>query len=105
MDVNDTKAGTYELVAERWDEITSKPGEPFDFVRHVKGDKVKLNVEDARRLVDGGAVVTPGEREKAAVEQAKAAYAAALSQVPAELLDQLDDAEKPEPQPSKAPKE
>ena len=60
VDLSSIKAGEYELVALRWDEITSKPGEPFDFVRHRKGDKVTLDVEQARRLVVAGAVVKPG---------------------------------------------
>lgn len=62
VDLNDIKAGDYELVALRWDEITSKPGEPLDFVRHHRGDTVTLSVEDARRLVVAGAVVKPGTK-------------------------------------------
>jgi hypothetical protein len=64
-DVNEIKAGKYELVAERWDKITSKPTEPLDFVRYRKGDVIDLNVDEARRLVLAGAVVKPGSREEA----------------------------------------
>lgn len=60
-DPNKIKAGKYELVALRWDEILSKPGEPFDFTRHHRGDEVTLNVEEARRLVLAGAVVKPSK--------------------------------------------
>lgn len=62
-DLNKVKAGKYELVALRWDQITSKPGAPLDFVRHRRGDKVDLNVEDARRLVRAGAVKVSGDEE------------------------------------------
>lgn len=56
-DVNDIKAGTYLLVAEFWDEHLSKPGQPFDFKRHRRGEVLDLNVDDARRLVLAGAVL------------------------------------------------
>lgn len=86
---DDVKAGTYELVAVLWDEPLSKPGEPFDFKRHRKGDKVKLDVEEARRLVAAGAVVKPGDLEKARAAAAKAQYLAALAAVPEEFRDQI----------------
>lgn len=72
MDLNDVKAGRYQLVSLRWDQITSKPGEPLDYVRHRRGDIVALDVEDAKRLVAAGAVVKPGQLEKSAAEQARA---------------------------------
>lgn len=72
MDLNDVKAGKYQLVAQRWDQITSKPGEPLDYVRHRRGDIVDLNTEDAKRLVAAGAVVKPGQLEKTRAEQARA---------------------------------
>lgn len=62
FDLNDVQAGTYVLTALRWDQITSKPNEPFDFVRHRRGDEVELNVEDARRLLVAGAVKPKGEK-------------------------------------------
>lgn len=96
--VNEIKAGEYELVAELWDEPKSKPGDPyFDFVRHRKGDKVKLDVETARRLVTAGAVVKPGDREKFAAEQARAAYVQALAALTPEMRDQVAAGELPEP--------
>lgn len=72
MDLNDVKAGKYQLVAVRWDQITSKPGQPLDYVRYRRGDIVDLTAEDAKRLVAAGAVVKPGELEKTKAEQAKA---------------------------------
>jgi uncharacterized membrane protein YgcG len=72
MDLNDVKAGKYQLVAVRWDQITSKPGEPLDYVRYRRGDIVDLNAEDAKRLVAAGAVVKPGQLEKTKAEAARA---------------------------------
>ncbi len=99
---DDVKAGTYELVADLWDEPLSKPGEPFDFKRHRTGDKVTLDVEEARRLVTAGAVVKPGEREKAALAAAQAALQAALAAIPEEYRDQIT-AEPVKPEPSTPP--
>lgn len=56
VDLTKVTAGKYELIVPRWDQITSKPGQPFDFTRHRRGDVVDLNVEEARRLVRAGAV-------------------------------------------------
>lgn len=106
MSVNDIKTGRYELVAELWDEPKSKPGEPFDFVRHRRGDLVDLDVETARRLVTAGAAVTPGERERAAAEAARAAYTAALAALPPDVQQQVlagETPEPPQPQPSTPP--
>lgn len=72
MNLNDVKAGKYQLVAVRWDEIKSKPGEPLVFKRHRKGDIVELDEATAKRLVKAGAVVTPGQLEKNKAEQARA---------------------------------
>ncbi len=71
MDLNDIKGGKYQLVSPRWDQITSKPGEPLDFTRHRRGDVIELNAEDAKRLVAAGAVVKPGQLEKSRAEQAR----------------------------------
>ena len=60
-DLNEIKAGEYELVALFWEEITSQPGQPFNFVRHGRGETVSLDVEDARRLFLAGAVRKPGK--------------------------------------------
>lgn len=102
MDLNDVKAGKYQLVARRWDQITSKPGEPLDYVRHRRGDIVDLNAEDARRLVSAGAVVKPGELEKseadrarAAAERARREYEAALAALPDEVRAEVAPATQP----------
>lgn len=94
--LNEVKAGKYQLVAISWDEITSKPSEPLDFIRHHRGDVVDLNAEDAKRLVAAGAVVKPGSLEKSAVEQAKAiaaqaqlAYEAALAGLPEDVRAEI----------------
>lgn len=71
MNLNDVKAGKYQLVVSRWDQITSEPGKPLDYVRHRRGDIVELNSEDAKRLVAAGAVVKPGQLEKSKAEAAK----------------------------------
>lgn len=87
--LNEIKAGPYELVAELWDKPISKPGEPFDFIRYRKGDTVDLSVDEARRLFTAGAVVEPGAIQKAALEQARQAYEAALAMVPDHLRSEL----------------
>ena len=90
-DVNEIKAGEYELLADSWDETTSKPGEPYTFVRHYKGDTVQLSEEEARRLVSVGAAGEVGAREKAQLELAKAQYLAALAAVPDALRPQITE--------------
>lgn len=94
------KAGKYELLANRWDEQTSKPGEPFAYIRHVQGDVIDLNAEDAARLLSAAAVGEPGARQRAAAAQAKALYEAALALIPEGLRGDLDP---PEPEPSTPP--
>lgn len=88
-DVNDIKAGSYELVADHWDEVTSKPGQPFEFTRHYRGETVRLSQSDARRLLPSGAVRVPGEAELAAAQALQAQLAALIAQVPDELRAQL----------------
>lgn len=102
MEIDQVQAGEYELVAEQFDQPLSKPGEPFNFKRYVRGDKVTLNVEEARRLYAGGAIVLPGERERAAAQAAVAAAAQALALVPEEFRDQIS-VETLKPQPSVPP--
>lgn len=75
-------AGLYELTALMWDQPTSRPGCPETYIRHLQGDIVRLTERDARRLLVAGAVVEPGTREAAALEQARLAYQAALTQSP-----------------------
>lgn len=83
------EAGTYELIAERWDELVSKPGEPARYARHVRGDTVELDQEEAERLVAGGAVVKPGELQLAAAEAARQQYLATLSALPDSVREQF----------------
>ena len=83
MDVNDIKAGDYELVAELFDQPLSKPEDKvFRFKRFRRGDVVTLDEEEAKRLVLAGAVVEPGSLERALIEQTRAAYEAALALLP-----------------------
>lgn len=104
--MSDVKAGKYEVAALFWEEPTSKVGEPYDYVRHNRGDIVTLNVEEARRLVQAGAVVEPGARERAAAEAARLQYEMALAALPdtvrAQLLGQ-DDPPMDEDQPPNSP--
>jgi hypothetical protein len=90
-DLNEIKAGRYQLVAQSWEHITSKPTEPLDFTRYVRGDIVELNVEDAKRLFAAGAVVVPGQLEKAAVERARAEFELAQAQLNALISGLPDD--------------
>ncbi|WP_010541897.1 hypothetical protein [Dietzia alimentaria] len=46
----------YTLLADQWDQVVSKPNEPFQFVRHRKGETVELTGADERRLLRVGAV-------------------------------------------------
>lgn len=85
MSGGEAKAGKYEMVAVRWDRILSKPGEPLNFERFGKGDTVDLTAAEAQRLVKAGAVVKPGDAEKARVEAAKAQLDAALAALPEDL--------------------
>lgn len=95
-EVNEIKAGKYQLVAVRWDQITSKPGAPLDYIRHRRGDIVDLSSEDAKRLVMAGAVVKPGALERSAAEQARAIaeqaqrnYDAILAGLPDEVRSEV----------------
>lgn len=93
MDINEIKAGKYQLLAVRWDKQTSEPGQPFTFKRYKRGDTIDLDEAEAKRLVAAGAAVTPGSIERAEAERAAKHLQAALNQVPddvkAELLRQL----------------
>ena len=94
-------AGKYELVAHLWEQPDPswKPGEPYLFTRHVQGDTVTLTADEAERLVQAGAVVKPGEREKALVGAYQAQAAAAQAAYEAALAKAA-----PDPEPSKPPK-
>lgn len=46
----------YKLLADQWDQVLSKPTEPFRFVRHRKGATVELAGTDEARLLRIGAV-------------------------------------------------
>lgn len=94
--LNEIKAGKYQLVSVRWDQITSKPGDPLDYIRHRRGDIVELTAEDAKRLVTAGAVVKPGQLEQSAAEQAKAVaeqarrnYEAVLAGLPEDVRSEV----------------
>lgn len=107
MTVDGTNAGIYEVSALFWDEITSKPSEPFEFKRHKRGDKVRLNEEDARRLFRAGAVVVPGEAEKAAAAAALQQLQAAMGALSPEDRERFAKAlgsDAYEPEQSEAPK-
>jgi hypothetical protein len=54
-------AGTYRLVAESWDQLTSAPGQPDAYRRYVRGDEVALSEQEARRLWAAGAVAINGD--------------------------------------------
>lgn len=56
----------YELLADEFHETTSKPGEPFTFVTHRKGAKIRLEETRAAELIAAGAVEAPSSRRKAA---------------------------------------
>lgn len=71
-DLSKVAAGEYELIALSWDEVKSKPGQPFDYVTHRKGDKVNLNIEQARRLVSAGAVKPVKKRASSQASQQSA---------------------------------
>lgn len=94
-------AGKYELVALSWDQPKTglKVGEPYDFTRRVQGDVVTLDEQEAIRLYQAGAVVKPGEREKALVGAYQAQAAAAQAAYEAALAKAA-----PDPEPSKPPK-
>jgi hypothetical protein len=59
-------AGKYKLLVHIWNELVSEPGKAKQFVKHVLGDIVELNPEDADRLLRGGAVAPISNEAKAA---------------------------------------
>jgi hypothetical protein len=81
LDLSLVEAGEYELVCHSWDELVAmvpvfdregrRSGEQPQYRRHVKGDLVTLNVEEARRLVRAGAVLSPEEAELARLRRAE----------------------------------
>jgi hypothetical protein len=110
MDLNDVKGGKYQLVSVRWDQITSEPGEPLDYIRHRRGDIVDLTAEDAKRLVAAGAVVKPGQLEKTKAEEARALaeraaaeYQAILAGLPEEVRSEVAPAATPSTRTEPAP--
>jgi hypothetical protein len=97
-------AGEYVLVAQSWDEpvgelrwvldplTLQQVPEAQEVVRHVKGDLVTLDVENARRLYATGAVELPEDIDARRVERAKAALRQAYASVrllPAEQQEAL----------------
>lgn len=87
IDLENVQAGEYVLVVDSWDEITSKPGEPYDFVTHHKGDVVDLDKAEARRLLAGDAVVSKKDYEKA--KEAATATSSPISVLDAEGIANL----------------
>jgi hypothetical protein len=86
------KAGNYVLLDELWDEVTSKPDAPRPtFKRHVKGDVVKLDEEEATRLVDAGSVEEEGVAEQRALADARNRLRAALAVLPDHLRPAVDE--------------
>lgn len=61
----------YELLADRYHETTSKPGEPFTYKEYKKGDPIKLDAEQAERLIAAGAVADPSDTERQAAAEEK----------------------------------
>lgn len=88
-DLNEVKAGEYELVCALWDQPVNKPGEPFDFVRHRAGAIVTLDGPEAKRLFSAGAIVVPGSREKAQAEALRAQLEAALAALPDSVREEV----------------
>lgn len=64
------KAGKYELLAHHYNRPTSKPGEPFTYTHHTKGDVIDLTAEEAERLKD--VIAKPGEAAKREAERHRA---------------------------------
>lgn len=54
---------SYELKANRFSQVVSKPGEPLRVKDHVKGDKVELDDERAAELIKAGAIVDPSAKK------------------------------------------
>ncbi|MBZ5736488.1 hypothetical protein K8Z61_18510 [Nocardioides sp. TRM66260-LWL] len=47
----------YEVVALFWEQITSKPGQPLEYVRHRRGTVVHIDdAAEVQRLVNAGAI-------------------------------------------------
>lgn len=95
---NDVKAGEYELLDLFWDRRTSDVQDRVQtFHRHVQGEVLDLDEEEAQRLVAGGSVAPAGERQAREAAAALSRFTAALSQVPdsvrAALLKELGSQE------------
>lgn len=104
--LDEIKAGKYEIVALYWDETLSEPGKPHVWKRHRKGAIVELDEETARRLVSAGAAAVPGERERRAVEAARMQYEQALAALKAVTPDEVLAEDEPDgstPAPPKVP--
>lgn len=56
---------TYELAADSFDMVTSKPGDPaVRFTTYTKGDEVKVDEDRAKRLIALGALVDPNAKKE-----------------------------------------
>lgn len=91
-DVNDIKAGKYELLDLYWDEPTSEPQDRvFTFVRHYQGEEVELDEANARRMVEAGSAVKAGERQELAARAELDRVRALLASVPDEVRARFRD--------------
>lgn len=59
------QAGQYTLLANHFEQRTSKPTEPYEGVVYRRGETVKLNAEEATRLLEFGLVEKPGQSQRA----------------------------------------
>lgn len=79
-------AGKYELLDLFWDKRTNDVEKPVPvFHRYVQGEVLDLDEAEATRLVEAGSVAPEGARQSAELERARAAYQAALANLPDEL--------------------
>ena len=67
------QAGQYTLLASHFEQRTSKATEPFEGVVYRRGETVKLNAEEATRLLGFGLVEKPGQSQRAEASRLLAA--------------------------------
>lgn len=84
----------YVLLALQWDQVLSKPTEPFRFVRYRKGDKLDLTGADERRLVRVGAVEPVKRSAPKAASSAKPEES--KPELPADSDAEVDEGSDPE---------
>ena len=79
----------YRIIAESWDQILSKPGEPLNYTRHRKGAVVDVPDAEVDRLLKAGAIEAPAKARTAA----KAAPRSAGGRTPARKTAKAADPE------------